>query len=507
MEQRLVDRFEELLESDQSDPEIQYQIGLCYQRGEGVEQSGTEAEKWLRRAEAQGHRGAAALLAGPGGEQESLSGELTWDTLPDWCLQAENGDGEAQYQVGCYFLQNPDTQEEGERYLEKAVEQGSGQACLILGRRMLERGQAEQAVAMLRRAADSGGQPEAAFLLGRCYMEGAGVPQDPEIAEQYMTQGAEAGGSETMVEVAARYAVGEGLPHAPVKGLSWLKRAENAGMKDAQARYDARCDQLRRQQRDRADRAAEEASQRELEARRQAEQAARSAAEAAARQTELAEQQAREKARRARDEAARWAEEDRFRLAEDARQAAEVTRRQAEELRREEEAAQREETVRLQKQRERRQQCGQEGRILLLLGVLGPLELAAAVIIWALLNLFHINGFDLHGTSKLLLLPLLLLPISFTLLAGGLQKLQEAGEQIWYFDIPGSTVARTGYWSLIIALEAFMILRQIYNSLNILTLLWGLLSGGFLLGTLFAFNEWLMKKLDIQDCFFGGSKK
>ena len=33
MEQNQTDRFEELLESDQSDPEIQYQIGLCYQRG------------------------------------------------------------------------------------------------------------------------------------------------------------------------------------------------------------------------------------------------------------------------------------------------------------------------------------------------------------------------------------------------------------------------------------------------------------------------------------------
>ena len=139
MDQSLVDRFEELLESDQSDPEIQYQIGLCYQRGEGVEQSGTEAEKWLRRAEAQGHQGAATLLAGPAGGQEHLTGEIAPETLPDWCLLAERGDAGAQYKVGRYFLKEPETQEEGERYLEKAVEQGSGQACLILGRRMLER--------------------------------------------------------------------------------------------------------------------------------------------------------------------------------------------------------------------------------------------------------------------------------------------------------------------------------------------------------------------------------
>ena len=113
MDQRLVDRFEELLESDQNDPEIQYQIGLCYQRGEGVEQNGVEAEKWLRRAEAGGHQGAAALLASCDSPQESLTGEITQDTLPDWCLQAEQGDMEAQYKVGCYFLQMPTPRRKG----------------------------------------------------------------------------------------------------------------------------------------------------------------------------------------------------------------------------------------------------------------------------------------------------------------------------------------------------------------------------------------------------------
>ena len=44
------DHFEELLESDQNDPQIPYQIGLCYQNGQGVEQNGVQALQWLRRA-------------------------------------------------------------------------------------------------------------------------------------------------------------------------------------------------------------------------------------------------------------------------------------------------------------------------------------------------------------------------------------------------------------------------------------------------------------------------
>ena len=55
MEQEKIDRFEELMESDLGDPEVQYQIGLCYQRGEGVERDGAKAEMWLHRAAQQNH--------------------------------------------------------------------------------------------------------------------------------------------------------------------------------------------------------------------------------------------------------------------------------------------------------------------------------------------------------------------------------------------------------------------------------------------------------------------
>lgn len=477
MDQRLVDRFEELLESDQNDPEIQYQIGLCYQRGEGVEQSGTEAEKWLRRAEAQGHQGAAALLAGPGGDRERLTGEITQDTLPDWCLQAERGDGEAQYKVGCYFLKEPDTQEEGERYLEKAVEQGSGQACLILGRRMLERGQAEEAVAMLRRAADSDGQPEAFFQLGRCYMEGTGVSQNTEIAERYMAQGAEAGGGEAMVEVAARYAVGKGLPHAPVKGLSWLKRAEKAGMKDAQARYDALCEQLGREEEERIQQAEREA------------------------------QRAMEEIQQAREETARRAEAEQFRRTEDAKQAARDAERRAEALRRAEENALKEGRAQLEKQERQMWLRGQEGRVQLLLGLIGPVELLVVGIISSLLNLFQINGFSLPGVSKLILLPLLLLPFSVALLAGGLQKMQEAEEDTWYFNHSGKLAAWAGYWIIPIALEVFVMSGQVGNGFHLLIIIMRFLCAVFIWGVLLAFNDWLMGKLGITDCFSGKNKE
>ena len=474
MDQSLVDRFEELLESDQSDPEIQYQIGLCYQRGEGVEQSGTEAEKWLRRAEAQGHQGAATLLAGPAGGQEHLTGEITPETLPDWCLLAERGDAGAQYKVGRYFLKEPETQEEGERYLEKAVEQGSGQACLILGRRMLERDQAEQAVAMLRRAVDGGGQPEAAFLLGRCYMEGTGVPQNAEMAEQYVAQGAETGGSEAMVEVAARYTVGNGLPHAPVKGLSWLKRAEKAGLQDARARYDARCAQLEREEQEQAKQAAQE------------------------------EQRALEAFQQTRAERARRAEVEQFRRAEDAKQAAQAALHQAEALRQAEEKALQEGAARLREEQEQMQKRGRLGRFLLLLGVLGPLEAVCDMALKTLLGLFHLPSLSLPGLFGILRLPLLLTPICLTLMAGGLQKMRETGDDTWYFDMTGKKAALVSCAVFFTATMVYMVSQQLAKGWSIFSVLWGLIQGCLSLGGLAIFNYGLIEVLKIKVDFFDG---
>ena len=358
------------------------------------------------------------------------------------------------------------------------MEQGSGEVCLILGQRMLERGQAEQAVAMLRRAADNSDQPEAAYLLGRCYMEGTGVPQNTELAEQYITQGAEAGGSETMVEVAARYTVGEGLPHAPVKGLSWLKRAENAGMKDARARYDARCDQLQKE--------------REEQAKRAEEQEARKALAAA--------QQAQKQARIARDAANRWAEAEEFRRAENAKQAVQDAKCRAEALRQAEQENQKRETIRMQQQQEQRRKRGWVGRILLLLGVLGPLEMVWIMLFSLFMDLFKLSSISLPPVSMFLQMPLLLLPFCLTLMAGGLQKMLEAGDDEWYFGMTGKKVVWVTCVSLVAVTETYMVIQQLSGGFSIFSIIWGIIKGAISLGALVTINYGLVEvfKIDLD---------
>ena len=233
MEENLMSRFEELMESDQNDPEVQYQIGLCYQRGEGVEQNGTEAEKWLRRAAEQGHPEAMALFAAP--EVQNHSETITEDNLPDWCLRAEEGDSEAQYQVACYILNHPgwSSRPEAIYYLTQAAERaGDGRACFKLAQLRLEEGNYKQAIPMLRNAVDCG-ESKALELLAVCYARGQGLEQDSQEAERLLIQWAEQGDGKTKLNLARRYKLGEDVPKNMGKALSWLKRAQLAGMDNA----------------------------------------------------------------------------------------------------------------------------------------------------------------------------------------------------------------------------------------------------------------------------------
>lgn len=57
MDQERQERFWDLLEADQNDPDVQYALGLCYLNGDGTEPDGAEADKWLRRAAEPGTAG------------------------------------------------------------------------------------------------------------------------------------------------------------------------------------------------------------------------------------------------------------------------------------------------------------------------------------------------------------------------------------------------------------------------------------------------------------------
>ena len=49
--------------AEQGDADAQFNLGLCYSKGEGVAQDKAAAAKWLRKAAEQGHQAAKEKLA------------------------------------------------------------------------------------------------------------------------------------------------------------------------------------------------------------------------------------------------------------------------------------------------------------------------------------------------------------------------------------------------------------------------------------------------------------
>ncbi len=235
-----VDRFADLLESDQDDPEIQYQLGLCYLNGEGVARDGRMAEKWLRWAADQGHDAARQCLEAVQPSKAQAPKKLTKETLPDWCLLAEDGDAEAQYQVAQWFLTHSakTSKQDAERYLQMAVEQGHPEACLALAKQRLKVKRYEEAMELLNNAADCA-LPEAMDLLAQCYGHGLGTEKNLQKAEEWFISAAERGGGEQMLALALRFAEGNLVEESYGKALSWMRRAQNAGVQDAEQRFNA----------------------------------------------------------------------------------------------------------------------------------------------------------------------------------------------------------------------------------------------------------------------------
>ena len=132
--------------------EAQYKLGECYATGNGVEASASEAVKWYRKAAEQGHTEAQYQLGSWYDGRLVINNELCENENEDveealkWyhkaaeqghrdakmrikqhdVLAAEKGDAEAQYRVGCYYLetQSFDLSDMAADYFRKAAEQG-----------------------------------------------------------------------------------------------------------------------------------------------------------------------------------------------------------------------------------------------------------------------------------------------------------------------------------------------------------------------------------------------
>ena len=152
------------------DAEAQFQLGLCYDRGNGVTKDAVKAVEWYRKSALQGNAKAIRNMAvfyenGEGGleKNKDKATELYKLAFPGLATLAEQGDSDAQRYLGCCYEYGDGVTKD----LAKAVE-------------------------WYRKSAEQG-NADAQCNLGYCYEKGRGVTKNIKTALQWYRKAAAQG--------------------------------------------------------------------------------------------------------------------------------------------------------------------------------------------------------------------------------------------------------------------------------------------------------------------------
>lgn len=182
--------FKEHLENAKAGKaDAQYELGIMYLKGQGVEQDRDKAVKWLQAAAASGYPLADGKLTRIE-EQEAKFKELK--------DSADGGDLEAQYEVAMMYLKGRGVQTDekaGLRYLQKAADKGDAKAITRLGIISYkgEVGKPDYKKALTLLSSVSAKSVLAQYYLGEMYADGAGVDKDYATAIDWYKKAAAGG--------------------------------------------------------------------------------------------------------------------------------------------------------------------------------------------------------------------------------------------------------------------------------------------------------------------------
>jgi TPR repeat protein len=243
----------------------QYQVGLHYHVGQGVQRNESIAARWFRKATANGVTDARDKLVqmyiiGRGHPEEDPDAERSLRE------SLEDGLADSKYKLALMYLDGVvvgQDQEEGLRWLRKAAdswtlhnrgiddqlsddgrlmmtaELGLPEAQLGLGQRYISgdgrpRNLAE-GVKWHFYAAEQG-HPEAQMALGWIYGKGEGVPKDFDEAIRWFVKAAEQGLPEGQYQVGSAYRRGVGMPQDNVLAHMWFNVAAGQGLRKARSK-------------------------------------------------------------------------------------------------------------------------------------------------------------------------------------------------------------------------------------------------------------------------------
>jgi TPR repeat protein len=220
--------------AEQGDADAQFNLGVMYDKGQGVAQDYSQAADWYRKAAEQGNANAqynlgVMYLNGQGAPQDD-SQAANW-----FRKAAEQGSANSQYNLG-YMYRNgqgvPQDDSQAVNWYRKAAEQGNAMAQHNLGS-MYRNGQGvpqddSQAANWYRKAAEQG-SANSQYRLGYMYRNGQGVPQDDSQAANWYRKAAEQGSANAQFELGVMYSVQQDYSQA----ANWFRKAAEQGHSEA----------------------------------------------------------------------------------------------------------------------------------------------------------------------------------------------------------------------------------------------------------------------------------
>ncbi len=189
--------------AEQGNAYAQFNLGYCYQYGNGVTKDYAEAVKWYQKA-------------------------------------AEQGNAYAQFNLGlCYEQGDGVTTSitEAVKWYRKAAEQGLAQAqlnlgnCYYYGKGLTK--DYDEAVKWFRKAAAQG-YANAQCYIGVCYETGRGVTKDYAEAVKWYRKAAEQGNAPAQFNLGLCYEFAKGVTKSITESVKWYRKAAAQGFAPAQ---------------------------------------------------------------------------------------------------------------------------------------------------------------------------------------------------------------------------------------------------------------------------------
>lgn len=218
----------------------QYNLGLCYEEGNGVDQNYAEAAQWFAKAAQQGSADAQVRLGilyavGEGVKKNLSSARELFQKA------AEQGHVDAQWLLGRMYFRGEGVSidwMEAKKWLYPAAEQGKSEAQDYLAYIYYVGGYGvtqdyNLAFKWFKTSAEQGFD-EAQFYIGNCYWFGRGTKKDVFSSIEWWEKAADQGNSQAQYNLGVCYEKGYGGMFADKEeARKWYQKAANGGFEPA----------------------------------------------------------------------------------------------------------------------------------------------------------------------------------------------------------------------------------------------------------------------------------